>query len=586
MPLRFRNYTLLLVLFFSALHLLLCFSFAASAAEETRDFTRPLSEDQKLVHALNRLAYGPRPGDIERVKTIELMNWIEAQLHPETIDDKGITDKLSNLPSLNHSPQRLLLAHIADSGLLRRARQIEEEQIKTSPQQVLPAKNPLNPQQLQNLTLIKEMEIEPRASFQALGELQLDKLARAVESERQLYEILVDFWSNHFNLDVKKGAVRTLKIADERTVIRPHIFGSFRELLEASAKSPAMLIYLDNVSSTRENRPLAKKPVQRGGINENYARELLELHTLGVDGGYTQKDVQEVARCFTGWGIDRGSGEFLFRPRAHDPGEKTVLGKKIPANGGMSDGEQVLDILSVHPSTAKFISRKLCMRLIADQPPQSVIDRAAQTFLTTQGDLRATVKTIVTSPEFFSAGAYRAKTKSPLEYAVSAVRALGGTLLIPNPNQPAGRAKLIADGITIVRMNTNTEKAQQSLARQVALMGQPLYSYQAPTGYSEDSRIWVSTGALVARINFALDLLDGKLRDVTIPPLKSSEQHSHNSNTITGELLKALLNGEPSESLQSTLQKALQNEGAGDNTPSSSHKIAALILGSPDFQRR
>jgi uncharacterized protein (DUF1800 family) len=406
----------------------------------------------------------------------------------------------------------------------------------------------------------------------------------------------VDFWSNHFNIDVKKNAARALKIVDEREVIRPHVFGKFRDLLGASAKSPAMLIYLDNASSTRERempprfrqRAIATNaqttPAKKhGGLNENYAREIMELHTLGVDGGYTQKDVTEVARCFTGWSLDRQTGTFVFRANAHDNGEKEVLGHHIAAGGGIRDGEEVLDILASHPATAKHISRELCMRLVADEPPTSLVEKAAQTFTRTGGDLRAVVETIVTSPEFFSTGAYRAKIKSPFEYTVSAIRALGGTMLTPDPNQPLDRLHLIIDGASSARANGNraARGGAKSLALYIAGMGQPLYSYQAPTGYPEDSREWVSTGALVSRLNYALDLTGNDVYNViATPTLLLQGVNEHDRAAIIKRLCDQLLGGDVSSNTRSILDREAGQDAFVDRA-----KLAALILGSPEFQR-
>lgn len=556
-------------------------------AQETRDFSQPLTEKQKISHALNRLTYGPRPGDFEQVQRLGLAQWLEKQLHPETIDDRYVENKLAALSLFHAPPKTLLLAHAADTGLIRRARQIEKQQQEEGATQVLPGqvladKQKLSLQQLKKLELIEQSGIAPQTSLQALGELQFFKLARAIESERQLYEIMVDFWSNHFNIDVKKSELRALKIIDERETVRPHVFSSFRQLLGASAKSPAMLVYLDNVSSTREMEQNAGRPKKRGGINENYARELLELHTLGVDGGYTQKDVQEVARCFTGWSINRETGEFFFRKYAHDNGEKTVLGQRIPANGGITDGERVLDLLAAHPSTAKFIARKLCLRLVADNPPQTLIDKAAKSFTASQGDLREVVRTIITSPEFFSTGAYRAKIKSPLEYSVSAVRVLGGTFQVPDPIIPAGRAHLVFAGATVLRPGNEAKRSRVSLPQQIAQMGQPLYSYQAPTGYSEISSSWVSTGALVARLNFALDLVENRISDVTTSPnFLLSNSGKRSQAALIDSLLETLLGDATTPGTQSTLQRE-----ADQNPTISPKKLVALILGSPEFQRR
>ena len=322
-------------------------------------------------------------------------------------------------------------------------------------------------------------------------DLTESKILRAVYSNRQLDEVMADFWFNHFNVYLDKGADRYLVTEYERDTIRPRVFGKFRDLLEATARSPAMLFYLDNWQSVGPNAPQARAGAarQRRGLNENYGRELLELHTLGVDGGYTQKDVTEVARCFTGWTIDQPQrgGRFTFNPRLHDDGEKVVLGVKIPSGGGIADGEKVLDIVAHHPSTAHFISRKLAMRFVADDPPQSLVARMAQTFIHTDGDIRAVLQTMLNSTEFWSQGAYRTKVKSPLEMVASAVRAVDGDVDFAAP-----------------------------LVNQLTQLGQPLYRKVEPTGYSNSGREWLNSAGLVARMNFALQLADNKVPGVKV----------------------------------------------------------------------
>src|SRR5258707_1654084 len=338
---------------------------------------------------------------------------------------------------------------------------------------------------------------------------------------------MVDFWTNPFNVFAGKGADRWLLISYDRDTIRPHTLGKFYDLLLADAQSPAMLFYLDNFQSLSPdaqlgpqqrpgaargplaqlmrmgNNPQQQRPQQqqqRRGINENYASELMELHTLGVDGGYTQKDVEEVARCFTGWPIfqPRGggaaasalmgrdardnAGKFIFRPGVHDNGEKIVLGHKIPAGGGLRDGLMVLDIVAHHPATAKFIATKLVRRFVSDDPPPALVDRVAQTFVKTDGDIREVLKAIFFSPEFNSAESYRAKVKRPFELAVSAVRTLGG--------------------------DTN---GGPQFHQWIARMGQPLYGFQTPNGYSDVAENWVNTGALLERMNFALALVSNRI---------------------------------------------------------------------------
>jgi len=351
--------------------------------------------------------------------------------------------------------------------------------------------------QRQGLMMAAPPEIRRRLEM-AAGPQQLvardlmeGKVLRAVYSNRQLEEVLADFWYNHFNVYLDKGADRYLVTEYERDVIRPHVLGKFKDLLEATAKSPAMLFYLDNWQSVGPNAPAGGRGQKKGarGLNENYGRELMELHTLGVDGGYTQKDVTEAARCFTGWTIlnPQAGGRFQFNPRMHDDGEKTFLGVTIPAGGGIGDGERVLDIVAHHPSTARFISRKLAMRFVSDDPPEALVDRMAESFRKTDGDLRAVLKTMFDSKEFTSEGAYRSKMKSPFELVVSAVRAVNGDVRLAFP-----------------------------LANQVAQLGQPLYRKQEPTGYSNSSMEWMNSGGLVGRMNFALQLADNKIPGVKV----------------------------------------------------------------------
>lgn len=587
-----------------------------------------LQGDTQIIHALNRLAFGPRAGDVERVRQMGLDRWIEAQLYPGTVDDTAVEAKVARLKSLQLSPDRLMLAYEADTSAAvkmflqaqqrgeiggkmagemamdapmarRNKRQVNEERVakreaKLEKSQALAAKYNaanLKPQQIALLKRIDQHDVELGASVQAVGELVNDKVARAAESNRQLQEVLVDFWSNHFNLDVKKGLVRTMKIVDERDVIRPRVLGKFRDLLGASAKSPAMLFYLDNFRSTREYgvpagaKPKNKAARKRGGVNENYARELMELHTLGVDGGYTQKDVQEVARCLTGWSIDRDSGAFMFRPFAHDDGEKIVLGRKIPAGGGQKDGEMVLDILASHPATAKHIAGKLCKRFIADEPPVAAVERAAQAFLKTGGDLREVVRTIVGGPEFFSSAFHRSKIKSPFEFAISAVRVLGGQLEVPDASQNFGRLRLIGDGSTSTAQGGgryNRPNYKKSLAQQIALMGQPLYAYQAPTGWPEDSREWVSTGALIARLNYTLSLAGGEVAMITVSPTDLLQGvPAEDREAVLNRLFDRLLGNAASPGTRATLLKQMT-----PGTPADARKLTALTLGSPEFQRR
>jgi len=325
-------------------------------------------------------------------------------------------------------------------------------------------------------------------------DLMAAKLFRAVYSNRQLQEVLADFWYNHFNVFIEKGADRYLVTAYERDELRPRVLGKFEDLLRATAQSPAMLFYLDNWESAGAQSPAGIR--RKRGLNENYGRELLELHTLGVDGGYTQKDVTEVARCFTGWTIKQPQrvAEFEFNPRMHDDGEKTVLGVRIPAGGGIEDGFKVLHLLAHHPSTARFISRQLAMHFVADDPPAALVNRMAATFLKKDGDLRAVLKTMFDSPEFWSRGAYRAKIKSPLEMVASSLRAI--------------------DAQVDFTFGLNNQLNQ---------LGEPLYRKAEPTGYSNSGQEWLNSAGLLARMNFSVALANNKVPGVKVDSARSSE---------------------------------------------------------------
>jgi uncharacterized protein (DUF1800 family) len=451
-------------------------------------------------------------------------------------------------------------------------------------------------------------------SVAVIGQLEQAKLVRAIDSNRQLQEVLVDFWSNHFNIDVKKGFCRVYKVADDRDVIRPHIWGKFRDLLEASARSPAMLLYLDNAGNTVERtvspeeqkrRAMAAQvllgaaspispnqdfqPKQEGGINENYAREIMELHTLGVDGGYTQNDVQEVARCFTGWTIDRPTGSFVFRPRLHDNGEKVVLGHTIPAGGGIQDGETVLDILCSEPACAHFISKEMCERFVSDDPPPALVDRIATVFTGSGGDLRAVTEAILTSPEFMSPSSFGNKIKSPLEFAVSAVRASESSI-IPKQKPPLDKLVPTMEGSAVLGRTNVADKIahakRQSLNWHIVELGEPLFACTPPTGYKEVSKFWVSPGALIERLNFALALTQQKLSDISFSPQNIlAGTDLDKPQEVLDRCVATLLQGRITDATRNVLVKtALPADGAAQTVDPS--KLIALIIGSPEFQRK
>ena len=517
----------------------------------------PLGPDQRILHALNRLGYGPRPGDVERVRRMGLAAYIETQLDPRGIPDPAVEQALAAYPVLALSTATLVREY--------------------------PLPTPQARQRLTSGEMSRQemMEMYPAERRPAVitAQLQAARITRAVASGRQLEEVMVDFWFNHFNVYAQKGAVRWMVPAYEREAIRPHALGRFRDLVLATARHPAMLFYLDNWLSTRADLVVPGGPNagRRMGLNENYARELMELHTLGVDGGYTQQDVIEVARCFTGWTIDRPQqgGGFIFRPLAHDRGAKRVLGQVIPAGGGQQDGERVIDILVRHEATARFIATKLARRFVSDDPPAALVERAAATFRRTDGDVRAVLATIFTSPEFWAADAYRAKIKTPLEVVASAVRALDGRI-VTGPGADA------------------TDGGGVALAREVGRLGEPLYEAQPPTGYPDRAEAWVNTGALLGRMNFALGLAHNRFRGarMDVAGFLADADRSQPAQVLD-RLLAVVLHGEASAQTRAVLAAQLESPEITRTTAydrvakdTDVEKLAALVLGSPEFQRR
>ena len=527
-----------------------------------------LGEEQRILHLLNRAGFGPRPGDVERVRKIGFDKYLEDQLHPEDLPDEFLSRALNSLTT-----QQMSTPEIVQLFAPPPPRPTPTPPPAPKPDPEKPAMEGAPP-----MMAPPQPQPTPRApqrdGNQPLRELQQAKLLRAVFSERQLQEVLVDFWYNHFNVWANKDNVRWMVTSYERDVIRPHALGRFRDLLRATAQSPAMLYYLDNFLSQVEPpvRPDADGnpvPQRRPGLNENYARELMELHTLGVNGGYTQQDVVAVARCFTGWTINQQpAGGFVFRPRIHDKGEKVVLGTRIPAGGGIEDGLRVLDLLARHPSTARFVSRKLAQRFVADDPPPALVDRAAETFRRTDGDIREVVRTILTSPEFSSTASYRTKIKSPFELAVSALRATGAA----------------ADGAA-------------PLIQAVARMGAPIYLCQPPTGYSENSAEWMSNALLLERMNFAVALLGNRINGARVDPSRFVEPETLNdARRLVDQLAAALLHTELSAETRENLVRAFDDARAvpAKSDARAAQKareqalagLAALALGSREFQMR
>jgi uncharacterized protein (DUF1800 family) len=613
-----------------------------------------MPDDQKILHALNRLAYGPRPGDVEMVRKLGgLERWIEIQLYPQSLpENQTLLAKLQPLDSLvlppnvmiDTYPSQQLIRAMVDGRvpfpedpvtrmMIRRQAEKytvqEEAKNKKDPQAIVAQKRAeeynrkpdlaailqgLTPEQrdtltngtplekvtlLENLPVATQIDIvdalkpQQRQGLFALApptlrrritmlngqpqqivysDLTEGKLLRAVYSNRQLEEVLTDFWFNHFNVFFDKGSDRDYVTAYERDVIRPNVLGKFHDLLLATAQSPAMLFYLDNwesVGPNSEQGASLRGKGQHRGLNENYGRELMELHTLGVDGGYTQKDVTEVARCFTGWTIrnpQRG-GNFEFNPRMHDNGEKMVLGVRIPAGGGMEDGLKVLDVLSKSPATARFISKKLAMRFVSDNPPAALLDRMSKTFLATDGDLREVLRAMFTSPEFWSPDMFHAKVKTPVEMVASALRAT----------------------------NANVDYTFL-LAAQLNIMGQPLYRKVEPTGYSSRNAEWMNSAALLGRMNFSLALVSNRVPGIKVDltPFQNAQDptaiaHALLMTNLSANTLKAIQLGvDNPEILQQVNERAggMGNFTGNAIAPNKTALLAGLTLGSPDFQRR
>ncbi len=669
------------------------FSIGANAQAMSKTNAKPLTDDQKILHVLNRLGFGARDGDVERVKTIGINKYIEQQLNPSALNDAVADAKVKNLDVLKMSSEELfnkypnqaaVLLAVADKNNLQRRDLQGLRQNNNAANQEMKT-DQMNGEMVEKKQ--NELSVADRQKYQReiaelytkykLGrpqqitqQLNASRIMRAVYSEKQLQEVMVDFWTNHFNVYSNKAATRWFLPHYDRDVIRPNALGNFKNLLTATAQSPAMLFYLDNFESVapnaqmnagrnpnrrlnqtnqnnqmnaerreqlkrqydltdaeldarlKQNQPNQKQPkrMQRG-INENYAREIMELHTLGVDGGYTQADIKEVARAFTGWTIidargyrrafasmangtedkrltrlarlaglpeDAESGTFFFNERVHDAGEKTVLGQKVN-EGGIKDGERVIDILVNHPSTAKFIARKLAVKFVSDNPSEAFVGRVAKAFQSSKGDIKTTLRALFTDKEFFAPENYRAKIKTPFEVVVSAIRTVGA--------------------------ETNGGQIQAMLAK----MGEPLYGFQAPTGYPDTAEDWVNTGALLERLNFAVALVSNRIPGTKVN-LKQFEGKS--KTQILDRAIAVVLDGEISLNTKAMLLKQIEqpliepkiatnedaaesgenmammpNQGGGRNRgqqarllPPSGNaevfKVVGLILGTPEFQRQ
>jgi uncharacterized protein (DUF1800 family) len=626
---------------------------APGGGDEPRPVELPeiaLGEEERIVHALNRFGYGPRPGDVERIRELGVGSWLTRQLYPERIADPELERRLSDFVTLGKDPVELLVDYPPPSLLRGMVRRL------AGPLELDPAELRALFPELEEVERAKRRRERgersgPPRQLDGPGligaELSQAKLVHAVYSERQLEQVMTDFWFNHFNVFIGKGQVRWMITSYERDAIRPNVLGKFRDLLGAVARHPAMLFYLDNwmssyegaildgptqqlytarsaadqgmppggvatlilrdrgLDTTQIERQLVKReswlryrrntnrnrwrddpfrdpPTVRRGLNENYARELLELHTLGVDGGYSQHDVIEVARCFTGWTLTQmqAGQRFLFVPELHDHGKKVVLGRKIKGRGP-AEGEAVLDLLSGHPSTARFISTKLATRFVGDAPPEALVERMSRTFLLSEGDIREVMRTLIASPELWSRETVDAKLKTPFELVVSAVRALDGE--IAPLRVPRGAAGLAA--MDPAAMKPAPPPGLLHVLRQ---MSQPLYQAQPPTGFDDTAGDWVSTGALLDRMKFSLGLAVNRIPgvEVEIPADESVE-----------ELGRRLFGRPPAEATLSAIERQLDLapdllEELGVPARFARRKehraplVAGWLLASAEFQRR
>jgi uncharacterized protein (DUF1800 family) len=623
---------------------------------------QPMEERERAEHALNRLTFGARPGDVDRVLSIGVDKWIAQQLRPEKIDDHALdarldpyrTLRMSSAEMVRNFPPDQVLRAVADgklpmprdaqlkavytSGIARLNQKKEAKNARLAENADLLGTDPddlsaekreqrqaareharsraldlLEQPAAQRVQTLAAMDPDERRGFWRAvtgddrerltadmapeqkelllslenpvgvvnNELMQGKLLRATYSERQLLEVMTDFWFNHFNIYLGKGADRYLVTSYERDVIRANALGKFRDLLMATAKSPAMLWYLDNWQSVGPDSKAAgrnKNGKPNQGLNENYAREVMELHTLGVNGGYTQKDVTELARVLTGWTLDepRDGGGYIFREARHEPGDKVVLGRVFHENG-QQEGEAALAMLAAHPSTAHFICTKLAQRFVSDAPPEALVDRMANTFQSSDGDIRQVLTTMLQSPEFWQRQYFHAKVKTPLEFTVSALRATGADV-------------------------TKVQPVTDALNR----LGMPLYGAQPPTGYSMKAESWVNSGALLNRLNFALALGNGRLGGIKLDAAKLGDSKVDNlkpgatkpganpvsASDVQSQLELALVPGGVSPQTHQTIAQqradpAISGRKLDDPPrPVNAGAVAGLILGSPEFQRR
>ena len=572
-----------------------------------------LTEDEAIVHALDRLGYGPRPGEVEQIKRIGLETWINQQLHPEMIDDSALDLRRKKYPTLGATSQQLLqqfpppqLAAKQAGETVAQYRQQLAEQRRAA---IAPAMSQSPDTGDNRMNRADPMRARVQGPNRIIAELSMAKIERAAYSQRQLEAVMEDFWFNHFNVFAGKGLDRWLLTSYVRDTIRPNALGKFQDLLVATAQSPAMLFYLDNWQSVdptvfeqMQQRTAARRPhfraifpgfipdaleanqagsdqrqsmlrkLRERGINENYGREVMELHTVGVGSGYTQQDVIEMAKCLTGWTIrePRRDPEFMFRPAFHAQGPKIVMGHTINA-GGEQDGLDALKMLANDPHTARRISLELARHFVSDDPPPALVDRMTKEYQKTGGDIRSVLHAMIYSPEFWSRAAYRAKVKTPFELVASTARALNADINVALP-----------------------------LVQWTARMGEPLFLCQPPNGYSDKSETWINSGALLNRLNFALAIstnrAPGTQVDLTALFGDSSAESPADSvvdpKFALDRALEVLLDGQATAQTRRSLEARLQDPtivpARLDNRSDVAVEgfLAGLVLGSPEFQQR
>lgn len=525
---------------------------------------------QAAARLLDRFSFGAKPGQVDAVVTMGIDNWFEQQQEGNQ-PNAALDKRLANFKSLQMNNDSIVNRYLTAGQVIRLATR-----------NGLLNRDSIQANQAAYRAQVKQlMEQQGYLPIQELHrELVVQKVLRAAYSNNQLQEVLTDFWFNHFNVSATKNQCQQFIYTYERDAIRPNVLGSFKDLLLATAKHPAMLEYLDNASSvSMRNAPRMNNNAQRNarGLNENYAREVMELHTLGVDGGYTQADVTAVARALTGWSVMQGN--FLFRPRMHDNEAKIILNKNFPANGGYQEGIDVLTMLAEHPSTAKFICTKLATRFVSDTPSASLIKNMVKTFQSTGGNIKAVLRTMVHDPSFWKKSAPHEKVKSPFELVISAVRATNAQIIQPF-----------------------------QLFNWCTKMGQRFYYYQAPTGFPDRASYWINTGSLLNRMNFGLAFAEQKIPGVRMDLAALNNYHEPESAmdalTVYSNLLlpqrdhsaniKRLIPLVNDEAVEEKINKA-----AGVDMSSFEEKISldkgnktmlsqvvGIIIGSPEFQRK